>query len=58
MKVNPYTNHRDYMATLIRMNHEEHLRKMRMHELDAQQQLNHIRRKIEQDKGRYVDILV
>jgi len=58
MKVNPYTDHRDYMAALIRINHEEHLRKMRMHELDAQQQLNQIRRKIDQDKGRYVDILV
>lgn len=58
MKVNPYTDHRDYMAGLIRMNHEEHLRKMRMNEIDAQQQLNQIRRKIDQDKGRYVDILV
>jgi hypothetical protein len=31
---------------------------MRMNEIDAQQQLNQIRRKIDQDKGRYVDILV
>ena len=45
------------MAELIRINHDEHLRKMRMQEVDAVQMLNKIRERIEQDKGRYVDIL-
>ena len=57
MKVNAYTYHREYMAELIRINHDEHLRKMRMQEVDAVQMLNKIRERIEQDKGRYVDIL-
>lgn len=45
------------MSELIRINHDEHLRKMRMQEVDAVQMLNKIRERIEQDKGRYVDIL-
>lgn len=57
MKVNAYTYHREYMSELIRINHDEHLRKMRMQEVDAVQMLNKIRERIEQDKGRYVDIL-
>jgi septation ring formation regulator EzrA len=46
------------MAELIRMNHDDHLRRLRMQEVDAQQSLERIRRKIEEDKGRFVDILV
>jgi queuine/archaeosine tRNA-ribosyltransferase len=57
MKVNAYTYHREYMAELIRINHDEHLRRMRMQEVDAVQLLNKIRQRIEEDKGRYVDIL-
>jgi len=58
MKVNPYTNHRDYMAELTKYNLDAHLRRLRMHELDTQQALNEIRRRIEEDKGRFVDVLV
>lgn len=57
MKVNAYTYHREYMAELIRINHDDHLRRLRMQEVDAEQQLERIRRRIEEDKGRYVDIL-
>jgi|DEB3_MinimDraft_2_1074329.scaffolds.fasta_scaffold34761_3 hypothetical protein len=57
MKVNAYTYHREYMAELIRINHDDHLRRMRMQEVDAVQMLNKIRQRIEEDKGRYVDIL-
>jgi queuine/archaeosine tRNA-ribosyltransferase len=57
MKVNAYTYHREYMAELIRINHNDHLRRMRMQEVDAVQMLNKIRQRIEEDKGRYVDIL-
>lgn len=45
------------MAELIRINHDDHLRRLRMQEVDAQQQLERIRQRIEEDKGRYVDIL-
>jgi hypothetical protein len=45
------------MAELIRINHNDHLRRMRMQEVDAVQMLNKIRQRIEEDKGRYVDIL-
>ena len=57
MKVNSYTYHREYMAELIRINHDDHLRRLRMQQIDAQQALERISRRIEEDKGRYVDIL-
>ena len=57
MKVNSYTYHREYMAELIRINHDDHLRRLRMQQIDAEQALERISRRIEEDKGRYVDIL-